>query len=189
MSSESKDYVSLNSLADDLGVDRSNLQKYVKNSTPIEPFRRRTPDSRNQLTLVVTTEQAKLIRQKRESEGFGVAIAAPTSDYGKFYIIQLVPELDPKRLKLGFAENLENRLSQHRTAAPTSKVLKSWPCKRSWETAVMDAFTVNHCRLILNEVFECDSNDELLSFGDSLFSHLPDPNASPRLSENSPLAE
>lgn len=51
--------------------------------------------------------------------------------YGSFYIIQLVPEALPKRVKIGFAENIEQRLTEHHTAAPTAKLLKSWPCKRS----------------------------------------------------------
>ncbi len=189
MASEFEEYISLKSLALELGMDRSHLRKYVLNRTSIEPIKHRTPDSKNQLTLAVSPSQAKTIRRQRESEGYGVAAAAATSDNGEFYVIQLVPELDPKRLKFGFAENLANRLSQHRTAAPTATVLKSWPCKRSWESTIIDALTVNHCRLILNEVFECESNEELLSFGDSLFSHLPDPDAIARLSKNSPLAK
>jgi hypothetical protein len=35
--------------------------------------------------------------------------------------IMLVPELDPRRIKLGYADELSYRLSQHRTAAPTGR--------------------------------------------------------------------
>ena len=188
MSSDSEDFISLKSLANELRVDRSNLLKYVKGRTSIGPRKRRTSDSKNQPAIVFTPAEAESIRRQRVRDGYGTTSVVPTADNGEFYIIQLVPELDPKRLKLGFAENSDNRLSQHRTAAPTARVLKAWPCKRSWETTVMDALTVDHCRLILNEVFECDSIEELLSIGDTLFSHLPDPNESPRLSENSPIA-
>jgi len=52
--------------------------------------------------------------------------------YGYFYIIQLIPEALPNRVKIGFSDNLEKRLSEHKTAAPTAKILKAWPCKRSW---------------------------------------------------------
>jgi hypothetical protein len=50
---------------------------------------------------------------------------------GYFYIIQLVPEAIPNRVKLGFADSVERRLADHRTSAPTAKLLKTWPCKRS----------------------------------------------------------
>jgi hypothetical protein len=105
---------------------------------------------------------------------------------GCFYVIQLVPELDPRRIKLGFAIDLADRLSQHRTAAPTAKVLKSWPCKRAWELTAMDCLSLTHCRHILNEVFECDDLDELLKKGEDFFALLPDPGKKKELSEHSP---
>ncbi len=39
----------------------------------------------------------------------------------------LEDELDHRRLKLGFADDLNSRLAQHRTAAPTAVVARSWP--------------------------------------------------------------
>lgn len=181
---DSSDYVSLKSLADELGLDRSNMRKYVKKSG-LEPHKRRTPDSANQLTLAITPDEADFIRNRRRSEGYDSQTTV-TRDAGVFYIIQLVPELDLRRLKLGFADDLDARLSQHRTAAPTATVLNSWPCKRSWETTVMDALTAKGCRLILNEVFECDSPDELVTFANQLFELLPNPASRPSLSEHSP---
>ena len=186
MSVQTEEYMTLSSLANELGMDRSNLIKYVKKHG-IETHKRRTADSRGQPTLAVTYIQAEQIRQMRRQEGFGVEAVAPISDSGEFYIIQLVPELDPRRLKLGFAENVNGRLSQHRTAAPTATVLKSWPCKRAWEKTVMDALTIERCRLIQNEVFECDSYEDLLRIADELFDILPDPEGTSQLSENSPL--
>ena len=45
--------------------------------------------------------------------------------YGYFYVIQLVPEALPNRVKIGFADNVEKRLAEHRTSAPTAKLLKA----------------------------------------------------------------
>jgi hypothetical protein len=105
---------------------------------------------------------------------------------GVFYVIRLVPELDPRRLKLGFADDLQSRLGQHRTVAPTAAVIKSWPCKRAWEKTVMDCLTGANCRLILNEVFECDDVDDLIRCADNLFALLPDPAAKALLADVSP---
>ena len=186
MISQSEEYVTLKALSVELGLDRSNMRKYVMNSG-IEPDRRRTPDSGSQLTLTVSPDQADFIRRKRQQEGYGSGTPATVSDSGLFYVVQLVPELDPRRLKLGFTDNLTNRLSQHRTAAPTAIVLKSWQCKRSWEVTITDALTVKTCRLIQNEVFECESLDDLLSLADELFMILPDPKEVIELSEYSPM--
>jgi hypothetical protein len=98
-----------------------------------------------------------------------------------------VPELDPKRLKLGFAESIDQRLLQHRTAAPTARVLHAWPCKRSWELTAMDSLARVDCRLILNEVFECDDPEALVDRGEAFFTLLPQPNTRVPLAESSPL--
>lgn len=106
--------------------------------------------------------------------------------YGYFYIIQLVPEALPNRVKIGFADNVEKRLNEHRTAAPTAKLLKFWPCKRSWDYAAMDSVTREGCRLVLNEVYEGNIQD-LLDRAERFFALMPDPDIEKELSEHSPL--
>lgn len=66
--------------------------------------------------------------------------------FGVFYVIQLVPEAMPNRMKIGYADNLDQRLANHRTAAPTARVLASWPCKRSWDYAAMDSIAGEGCK-------------------------------------------
>jgi hypothetical protein len=106
--------------------------------------------------------------------------------YGSFYIIQLVPEALPNRVKLGFADNVDQRLNEHRTAAPTAKLLKSWPCKRSWEYAATDSITREGCKLVLNEVYEGDISGFLERAG-QFFAVMPNPDSEKELSEHSPL--
>ena len=125
-------FVSLKELAEQLGTDRSQFRRYVLN-LGYTVHKRRTQGSGGQLTLCVSTAEANEIVARRTEQGFVSSTAVAISDVGVFYVIQLVPELDPQRLKLGFAESISQRHSQHRTAAPTAKVLHTWPCKRSWE--------------------------------------------------------
>lgn len=166
-------------------MDRSHARRYVLKLGVI-PQKRRTADSGSQLTLTVTEEEAESILKHRQEQGFSSDGKPVESEAGVFYVIQLVPELDPKRIKLGFAIDLNDRLAQHRTAAPTAKVLTSWPCRRSWETTVMDCLSSVACRHILNEVFECSAIDELVTKGNALFGMLPNPKERPDLSEHSP---
>jgi hypothetical protein len=169
-----EEFVSLKQLAEAIGLDRSNTRKYVL-KLGIKPHKRRTPDSRNQLTLAVTKDEAERIITERETQGFTSSAKIVESDIGVFYVIQLVPDLDPRRVKLGFALNLNERLAQHKTAAPTATVMKSWPCRRAWELTAMDCLSSENCRLILNEVFECDDLDALLRHGNDFFALLPNP--------------
>lgn len=185
---ETDDFVSVKQLAETIGLDRSNTRKYVL-KLGIKPHKRRTPDSRNQLTLAVTKDEAERIIRERETKGFTSSAKIVESETGVFYVIQLVPELDPKRIKLGFALDLNERLAQHKTAAPTATVIKAWPCRRVWEFTVMDSLSAAQCRLILNEVFECDDLSALLRRGDELFALLPDPARKRDLSDHSPYRQ
>jgi hypothetical protein len=182
----SDEFVSIKDLAKRLGMDRSHARRYVL-KLGYAFHQRRTPDSGSQLTLCVTGAEADEIVSQRAAKGFIASTVVAVSDVGVFYVIQHVPELDPKRLKLGFAESLEQRLSQHRTAAPTARVLQAWACKRSWELTAMDALTRVGCRLILNEVFECDEPEALVERGEAFFSMLPQPDVRAPLAESSPL--
>lgn len=181
------DFVSIKEISQQLGMDRSNTRKYVL-KLGYKFHRRRTADSANQLTLCLTRDEASEVLSRRSEQGFTSPTVVIASEAGVFYAIQLVPDLDPGRVKLGFAESLEQRLAQHRTAAPTARVLKAWPCKRSWELTVIDALTTINCKLILNEVFECDDLNALVERGNQLFSLLPDPATRRPLSDKSPLA-
>jgi hypothetical protein len=182
----SDDYVSIKDLANRLGMDRSHARRYVM-KLGYSFHKRRTPGSGSQLTLCVTSAEADEIASQRSDKGFTASTVVGISDVGVFYVIQLVPDLDPKRLKLGFAESLEHRLSQHRTAAPTARVLRAWPCKRPWELTAIDALTREGCRLILNEVFESDDPQTLVRRGDAFFSMLPAPDVRAPLASASPL--
>jgi hypothetical protein len=97
-----------------------------------------------------------------------------------------VPEALPNRVKIGFADNVERRLNEHRTAAPTAKLLKARPCKRSWDYAAMASITRERCKLVLNEVFEGDVQG-FTDRGDRFFAMMPTPECERELSEHSPL--
>ena len=181
-------YISIKHLAEEMGMDRAHARRYVL-KLGVRPQKRRTSDSGGQLTLTVTAEEREAILKHRSDQGFSAQGKAVQPEAGVFYVIQLVPELDPKRIKLGFAIDLKDRLLQHRTAAPTAKILQSWPCKRSWEVTVMDCLSSGASRHILNEVFECGCLDELIMKGNELFRILPDPQRTAELSEHSPHRE
>jgi hypothetical protein len=144
--------------------------------------------------LLLSKEDAERLIASYEARRGAVIVVPEDPDvvkydrYGFFYLIQLVPEALPNRVKIGFADNVEKRLVEHRTAAPTAKVLRAWPCKRSWDYAAMDSITRTGCKLVLNEVYE----GEVQSFierGDAFFRLMPNPDSERELSEHSPLYE
>jgi hypothetical protein len=181
----SNQLVPLRLLARELRFDRSHFRRYVLR-LGITPERRHTHDSGNKLVVTVTADEADRIRAARRQQGYDLASGEADETVGVFYVVQLVPELDPNRVKLGFADDADARLAQHRTSAPTAKLVKTWPCKRSWEFTAIDALSTAGCKLILNEVYECRNLAGLVAHGDHLFAMLPDPTRPVELSDMSP---
>lgn len=97
---------------------------------------------------------------------------AGSSYSGVFYLIQLEPKHDPGRLKLGFATNIEERLRTHRTTAPFSKVLRTWPCKLLWEKTAIECVSQD-CEKLHTEVFRTQSIENVKARGDSFFALMP----------------
>ena len=185
-----EELVSLRGLAEMLGINQSQTRKYVL-KLGYTPPQARTPDSRGKLTYVFTKEEAEDIIATRRRQGFMMGDTRGTpvvsEDVGVFYIIQIVPELDPNRLKFGFAANVQERLAQHRTSAPTGCILRSWPSRRTWEPTLLDCLASRGCELILNEVYECGDLEALLDYAEALFKLLPDPKHRVPVSIVSPL--
>lgn len=109
-----KEFISLRQLAEMLGINQSQARKYVL-KLGYSPPKVRTPDSRGKLTYVFEQEEAERIVTARRQQGFIIGdmrgMPITTEDVGVFYIIQLLLELNPKRLKFGFSANVQERLA------------------------------------------------------------------------------
>lgn len=167
----------ISDLANELKIDRSNLRKYVL-SKGLTPIRVRNPKAGNQLMIALLLEDAEAVKEMRSSEGYAANPDAPERvippDWGHFYIVQLVPELDPKRIKLGFSSNIQSRFRSHRVSAPTAKLLGTWDCKRGWEQAAISSVTRDGCELISNETFTYDNVMELENRAEDFFAIMPE---------------
>ena len=171
--SVSHKYVLLKELAEELLMDRSHLRKYVK-KMEINANKVRTPQSGNQLTLAVTEDEAKRIRNNRLSEGFssssGKSGKVTTAAFGEFYLVVLDPEARPNRVKMGFSDYPEGRLATYRTSNPGAMMLHSWPCKSVWEKAAIAACSnAEGTEQVSGEVFDVNSIEETVSRGNQFF--------------------
>jgi hypothetical protein len=99
-------------------------------------------------------------------------------DEGWFYLIQLEPDHDPGRLKVGFTTDLDGRLRHHRCSAPFAKYTKTWPCRRVWERTAIDSVT-SGLEQLHTEVFRAPSVNEVEERGDRFFSVMPSVRVAP----------
>lgn len=168
--------ISLSELADELQCHKQTLFKLVKR-LGIIPTKHRDPDRGNQLVSVITAEEALSVRREILSRGnsateAGVDEEISVAETGRFYLIQLEPEHDPGRIKLGFTTDTDERLRKHRCAAPFAKYVRTWPCKPLWERTAMDCITDGLERLH-TEVFRAPDLELVLHRASSFFALMP----------------
>ena len=167
-----KKLITLKDLAQELGLDRSNMRKIVL-GMGIEPGKVRSEDSRRQQTLAITREEADRVRSARSEAGFApknTLAEVRTANTGYFYLAVLDAEARPNRIKVGYTDNLDSRLDAYRTGNPEVSILRTWNCKRVWEPAAIAAVTnYEGCVQVAGEVFDCGDSDEMVSRGDKFF--------------------
>ena len=123
--------------------------------------------NRGQSTSYISNEDSQTIlenvskKTKIQTQRDSVSEAS-LYDIGIFYLIQLEPEYDPNRIKLGFANDLDERLRKHRCSAPYAKVLKFWQCRRLWEKTVIECVT-SDCERLHTEVFRAVSLEGVIA--------------------------
>jgi hypothetical protein len=143
--------VAIVDLADELQVRKQRIFKLLRR-LDIRPTQQREPSRGNQNIAMVTLHEATKLRAEiiKSLDSSGVSSSQPggngsaifwTDDVGFFYIIQLEPDHDPSRFKVGFTMDLDGRLQKHRCSAPYARYLQSWPCLRAWERAAIDCVT------------------------------------------------
>lgn len=188
------DYVNFYELAKRLGVSYDTIRRtLVKfgDELGITVQKMKLSGSKGALTQCVSAEDANTLvaffENKPKSDQIGGSENELTyRRFGYFYIIQVVPELMPNRLKIGFTDNLDQRLREHQTSAPTARLVKYWECKRSWDQSVMDSITRENCALVMNEVYEGDV-ELFVGRADAFFAMMPSSLVEVPLSESSPL--
>lgn len=174
------DYVSIKDMAKRLGIDPTTVRRLIErfgSQLGIAVQRGRGSTSNAKWTHYLTREDAERLAAFYETRQ-GVRAEEERADsfqaFGFFYVIQLVPEALPNRVRIGYTDNLEKRLAEHQTAAPTAKVIAQWPCKRSWDYAAMDSLTREGCTWVLNEVFEGEP-EGFVQRGHAFFAQMPGP--------------
>jgi len=167
-----KEFWTTKDLAEEFNMGLSNVKKFiVKNG--IETYKRRTIETGNLLCTSLDRKGYEEFKALRE--GF-LAVRPPVeveTGEGVFYFIQLIPEALPNRIKLGFTNDLAQRLQSHRCAAPTLKLLDTWAIKPSWESMAIAAISnISGTVQVGAEVFDFPNVEKALERANSFFSFL-----------------
>lgn len=171
--------VTLKELASALGLERSNARKWLllqSEKLGIHSRRARTRSSNGQEALVWTASDAVMLVKRREELGFSVGGVptpqVPSNGNGVFYLIRLAPDLAPGRIKGGWADNIAQRIRDHRCAAPTCELVREWPCRKVWEAAALAVVASVARQKLSTEVFDVADIDAVCTRLDMLFGLL-----------------
>ena len=170
--------ISLKEIADDCGVLNGTIHKIVKR-LEIPTEKRRDADRGNQLVTTVSGRDVEKIRDAlsagRRRRGIIGIEDEDEGGEGYFYLIQLEPDHDKQRYKVGFSTDVVGRLAKHRCSAPFAQCLKSWPCRRTWEKAAIDCASID-CEQLHTEVFRASDINTVITRCDRFFDLMPKPN-------------
>ena len=172
-----EDLISVIGAATQLGMHKPTVFKLIKR-LGVSTTKQRNSSHRNQVISYITKPDLEFIMRevaaaKPEKKEGSEASPLFQVDRGVFYLIQLEPEHDPGRFKVGFASNLPERLRDHRCSAPFSTVVATWPCRVLWEKTAIDCVTES-CERIHTEVFRTDDISEVKERCEQFFALMPD---------------
>ncbi len=170
-----KEDITVSDAADAVGIQKQALFKVLKRMG-LQTIKRKSDQHRGQTVSYLSHADFEFLTNNYAPATTGGGNTNGATDDGWFYLIQLEPEHDPGRIKLGFAVNLNDRLRQHRCAAPFAAVLDSWPCRSLWEKTVIDCVSQD-CEQLHTEVFRTEDIDHVRRKCEAFFELMPLPKA------------
>ena len=167
-----KQYIPVSEVASSLGKHKNSILKVI-NRLGIEKHLEKSNEARGQRITFISQDGFKRVKEHFQHVGSkNTTTHIDSESGGVFYLIQLEPECDPTRFKLGFASNINERFRSHRTSAPFCKIIRTWPCKLLWEKTAIESIT-RGCERVHTEIFRAESLPVLLERCEQFFSLMP----------------
>ena len=159
-------------MASSLGRHKNSILRVI-NRLGIEKHLEKSNEARGQKITFISQDDFERVKEHfQHVDTKNTTTHIDSESGGVFYLIQLEPQYDPTRFKLGFASDINGRLRAHRTSAPFSKIIKTWPCKLLWEKTAIESIT-RRCERVHTEVFRGESLKVILDRCEQFFSLMP----------------
>jgi len=167
--------ISVLDAAKKMGIHKSSLFKILKRFN-IVTFKEKSSKHSGQAIAYITNNDFNFVIQNYTKKDIqNDKIISKTIGIGVFYLIQLEPDYDKGRFKLGFTSNIAERLRDHRCSAPYVDLINSWDCHSLWEKTAIDCVTQN-CEKLHTEVFRTNDIAEVEKKCTEFFKIMPNPN-------------
>jgi hypothetical protein len=169
-----ENHISVVDIAKNLGKRRQSVFKIIKKLN-IETVLEKNESARGQkIAYISKNDEKRIIEYVSDNENIQIIDNEEINlnVNGFFYLIQLEPDFDPGRFKVGFATTIGERIRQHKCSAPLLKLVKYWPCKPLWEKTAIECIT-NDCEKIHTEVFRTNSIESITEKCNTFFDLMP----------------
>jgi hypothetical protein len=163
--------VSLKQLAEELGFHTSSVRKAIVRRG-FTPFR--LSEDKNK-PLFLKHEDAELFKQQIENERNNAAVSgisiSPSRISGVYFIE--VPSYEGTiRVKIGWSDNLSDRLSTYRTIVPDLRIRAVWQTTDAWCERAALKCAERKGRRVHQELFEFENIESVLIELTDLFSKM-----------------
>ena len=166
-----KQPIRLLDFAAEFGLNKVGKKKFVTRRG-FEPFKRQQGQSKpNYISWDDAQELRKILQDEKDHRIPPSKEDFPTGLSG-VYAIEVPAYGGSVRIKIGWSENIHERLSTYRTIVPDLRVLRMWPCTDNWHEKMALSYARNNGRHIGQELFEFDNSEVALEAIDKLFSSL-----------------
>jgi hypothetical protein len=161
--------VPLAKIANEVGYSPNTFRRVAQRRNFV-PFQLR--QAQNAPYFLTAHDAEALIEQiKQESE----LRIAPQPNAGSpglsgVYAVEAPSYENAIRLKIGWSDDIESRLSSYRTLVPDLRVRRIWPTINKWCESMALEWAINNGDRIAQEVFEFRNVENALSGLDTLFS-------------------
>ena len=137
-----------------------------------QPFK--LQEGQNKPNFLSAHDANALIQRLEDEAKYRVISEQETAPPGISAVYALeIPSYDGAiRLKIGWSDNVAERLDTYRTIVPDLRVSRVWPCFENWHERMALKWADQNGRQIGQEIFEFEDNDAALSSLDDLFVSL-----------------
>jgi len=166
-------HISLHDIAIQLGVHGSYSAKRMAEKRGFSAYQ--ILNAKNAKYYLSKDDAEKFINQiineKNNTVSLGVK-KQPSKGVGGVYCVE-VPSYDGKnRIKIGWTDNFEQRLTTYRTIVPDLKVWALWQCRDSWMERAAHKIAEQLSNSVYSELFEFNHLDQGLMALSAFFSSV-----------------
>ena len=152
------------------GRRRQSVHKIV-NRLGIKTVMKKSDGARGQKISYITVHEYEEVKRLLD-RSYSPYREPMSGEPGVFYIVQLEPQYDPGRFKVGFTTDIVERLRNHRTSAPFCEIYRTWPCKLLWEKTAIDCVSQG-CEQLYTEVFRTSDISGVANNAELFFALMP----------------